>query len=381
MPNTLANQCCIAAQQRLGTHHASSARIVPDQIPTGVLGTFPAHAATQETFGRLLLRLADLPNIGPRIVTTSPDVSVSTNLAGWINKVDVFAPDDVVTYEDESKPRLLKWRASPSGQHIELGISETNLFMLLSQLGLAHELCDQLLFPTGTVYDPFICRGLDALIYGLYSGSRFIFVGTPSGITLSSEGGAHQSTVAPPLGIALPQLRMYEPCFAVEVEWMMLEALRQCCDRVNGRSVYLRLSTRVVDQGLIGSALQRMGQTTLYQFVLLGGYRIVEGREECPPDTRCAVYIVASGAVVPEAVEAAYFLQSEGVAATVLNLTSADRLLHDRCAAGSTGSHHLSVLIPPVDRHLPIVTLQDGSAHTLAWPGSVVWHAGLSDRR
>src|SRR5262249_50604075 len=181
------------------------------------------------------------------------------------------------TYSADEGLRLLRWQPGPSGRHIELGISEMNLFMLLGQLGLAAELCGQLLLPIGTVYDPFVCRGLDALIYGLYSGARFVRVGPPRGITRAREGGAHQSTVTTGLGIGLPNLSMYEPCFALEVEWTLLEALRQCCDRERGRSTYLRLSTRVIDQRLLAPALERLGAAELRRDVLAGGYRLPAG--------------------------------------------------------------------------------------------------------
>ena len=118
---------------------------------------------------------------------------------------------------------MLRWLPGPEGRHIELGISEMNLFMALGQFGLSYELTGQHLIPIGTVYDPFVCRGLDALIYGLYGGAKMIFAGTPSGVSLSPEGGAHQSTVTPSLGIELPGLD-FEPAFAREVEWALLEA-------------------------------------------------------------------------------------------------------------------------------------------------------------
>jgi pyruvate dehydrogenase E1 component len=162
-------------------------------IPTkGVL-------STQQSLGRLLMWLTRVPHLSARIVTASPDVSVSTNLSGWILKTGVFAPQQLPDYETEAN-QLRKWKHGPQGQHIELGISEMNLFTLLGMLGLSAELCGQHLIPIGTVYDPFICRGLEALIYAQYSGAKFIFAGTPSGITLSAEGGAHQSTVTPSLG-------------------------------------------------------------------------------------------------------------------------------------------------------------------------------------
>jgi pyruvate dehydrogenase E1 component len=241
-----------------------------------------------------------------------------------------------------------------------LGISEMNLFMLLGQLGLSAEHNGQLLLPIGTVYDCFVLRGLDALVYSLYSGARFVFAGTPSGITLSPEGGAHQSTVTPSLGIELPGLHAYEPCFAREVEWCLLDGLRGCCDRQDGYATYLRLTTRPIDQTLLEPALARYGEETLRQHVLAGGYRLVE-----PPAglQGPAVLIAAGGAIIPEAIAAAHALHAEGVAATVLNLTSADRLFaglrrqrraHVLSATVSAAAGHLDHLIPPAERHAPI---------------------------
>jgi pyruvate dehydrogenase E1 component len=320
-----------------------------------------------------------MPEIGRRIVTAAPDVSVSTNLGGWINKVGVFAAQEAPTWD--SGPRLLRWEPKPSGQHIELGISEMNLFMLLGQFGLSQELTGQLLFPIGTVYDPFVCRGLDAFIYSLYTHSKFIIAGTPSGISLSPEGGAHQSTVTPSLCLELPQLRSWEPCFAQELEWILLDALRQCCDRDNGLSSYLRLSTKPIKQALLEPAQTRLGQDELRRQVLLGGYRLVDARHDAPAtDPADTVQIVTSGTMVPEAVEAAQLLHEEGVAANVLNLTSAQLLVkewqqHQRwemgLEPGPEPSLHFDDLVPTAERTAPFVTVLDGASHALAWLGSV----------
>src|SRR5262245_40002060 len=383
-PDTPAGRLCAAASERLRAAPPAPPALAPAAIPPELIGWTATIASTQEAFGRVLMRLVELPEVGARVVTTSPGVSVSTNLAGWINKTGVFALDAAPLYDTGEAPRMLRWQPGPSGQHIELGISEMNLFMLLGQLGLASELCGQLLLPIGTVYDPFICRGLDALIYGLYSGRRFVFAGTPSGITLAPEGGAHQSTVTPGLGVTLPKLRTYEPCFALEVEWTLLEALRQCCDRDHGYSTYLRLSTRPINQNLLAPALRRFGEAALRRDVLAGGYRILEGTEMAGPALPgCGVYLAAAGAMLPEVLEAARILQQEGIAAPVLNLTSTERLYRQWRAAYGRDDHQLARLIPPADRRLPIVTVQDGASHTLAWLGSVygapVWPIGVDE--
>ena len=374
-------QWCQKAAERLQRGNEQRHPLLdPELVPPSIDLSYPSKLSTQEAFGRVLPKLADLPSLGERIVTVAPDVAVSTHLSTWVSKVGVFSPTLRPDYQEETQ-RLLRWQPSPTGQHIELGISEMNLFMLLGQLGMSYELCGQQLFPIGTVSDPVVCRGLDALIYGLYCGAKFIFAGTPSGVSLSPEGGAHQSTVTASLGIELPNLTYYEPAFACEVEWMLLDALRECCNRTDGRSTYLRLSTKKLDQQVLEPALQRLGKEELRRQVLAGGYRLIDGRDSVPNATSNeVVHIATTGAMVPEAVEAAHQLASEGIAANVLHVTSPQKLfslfteerhhrLHNPMTLGQ--SSHLDTLFSPEERHAPIVTVQDASAHSLAFLGSL----------
>jgi pyruvate dehydrogenase E1 component len=314
------------------------------------------------------------------LVTLSPDVATSTHLSGWINKAGVFARVTAHDFEQGAQ-RMLKWNPAPAGHHIELGISEMNLFMALGQFGLSYELTGQHLIPLGTVYDPFVCRGLDALIYSLYVGSKMIFAGTPAGVSLSPEGGAHQSAVTPSLGIELPGVVFYEPAFGREVEWVLLEGMRRCCDREHGSSTYLRLSTKAVDQALLDESLTRFGEEELRRQVLAGGYRMIDRTIHAPdlPATD-VVQIFVGGIMVPEAIAAAKALHAEGVAANVINVTSSDRLFDAlrrarraqlRDARTPLDLGHLETLVPAGERRAPIVTIQDGASHSLAFLGAV----------
>jgi pyruvate dehydrogenase E1 component len=378
-PATEAGKLCKAATERLATSplHDDGLDIT---FPASLDTRNPQTTSTQEALGRALTRLADFEEARSRIVTLSPDVATSTHLSGWINKVGVFSQEQSHDYE-EAGQKMLKWLPSPSGQHIELGISEMNLFMALSQFGLSDELTGQHLIPIGTVYDPFVCRGLDALIYGLYVGARMIFAGTPAGVSLSPEGGAHQSTVTPSLGIELPGVRFYEPAFAHEVEWVLLDAIARCADREHGSSTYLRLSTKPVDQSLAKQITSRVEPAELRESVLSGGYRLVEWQTDAPDlDPRDCVQIAVAGIMAPEAIEAARRLHAEGVAANVLVITSAERLFADvrtarrtqlRFAGAPLDLGHLEALIPVNERRAPIVTVQDGASHSMAFLGSV----------
>jgi pyruvate dehydrogenase E1 component len=379
-PSTPAGRLCREAATRLEDEPRSGKLLDPSVIPAGLDVRHPALTSTQESLGRALARLADLPAVSERLVTLSPDVATSTHLSGWINKAGVFAQVTAHDFEQGAQ-RMLKWNPAPAGHHIELGISEMNLFMALGQFGLSYELTGQHLIPLGTVYDPFVCRGLDALIYSLYVGSKMIFAGTPAGVSLSPEGGAHQSTVTPSLGIELPGVLFYEPAFGREVEWVLLDGMRRCCDRDHGSSTYLRLSTKAIDQTLLDEPLARFGEEELRRQVLAGGYRIVDRTIHAPELPGAdAVQIFVGGIMVPEAIAAARALHAEGVAANVINVTSSDRLfdalrrarraqLRDALAPLDLG--HLEMLVPAGERRAPVVTIQDGAAHSLAFLGAV----------
>ena len=343
------------------------------------IGTFARSGAaarpvsTQDAFGRVLVRLAEVEGVAERLVTTSPDVAISTNLGGWINKAGVFSPEDRPDYSPTET--LLHWKPGPDGQHIELGISEMNLFMLLGQLGLSHDHHGEMLLPIGTVYDPFVLRGLDAFIYGSYNGSRFVVVGTPSGVTLAPEGGAHQSTITPSVGMELPGVEFVEPAYAQALEWLLIDALHRLSDPAGAIS-YLRLGTRPIDQRPFHQALGLLGENRLRAEVAAGGYRL---RGPSDP-TLVPVVLAGSGSVIPELLAAADELEEEGVGATVLSITSLDRLYADwiRTLRESqirltepADDHHLSTLLPPELRRAPIVTVHDAASHAMAWLGSV----------
>ncbi|MGZ4640441.1 MAG: transketolase-like TK C-terminal-containing protein, partial [Actinomycetes bacterium] len=342
-------------------------------VPTGVETRSPGRpTSTQEAFGRILTGLARDKEVAPYLVTTAPDVATSTNLAGFINRLGVYAPSELRDW-NETDP-LLRWRQHPQGQHIELGISEMNLFLLLGQLGLAWDLSDQPLLPIGTVYDPFVCRGLDAFIYGTYSGSRFVVAGTPSGVTLAPEGGAHQSTITASIGLELPGVTLCEPAYVMTLDWLLCDALGRIARAEEGASAYLRLSTRPLDNAPFEAARARYGDDeALRRSVLAGGYRLVVSDVDGP-----VVNLAASGAVLPEVLAAAAELADEGVRAHVVDVTSLDRLyagwrtsLRDsvRCASGPARFALLGALFP---ERGPVVTVHDAASHAMAWLGSAL---------
>ncbi len=331
-------------------------------------------ASTQEAFGRVLSDLSREHGVAERLVSTAPDVAVSTNLGGFINRVGIYGSEDEQSVEGDA---ALQWRVSPHGQHIELGISEMNLFLLLSQLGLSYEHSGHLLVPIGTVYDPFVCRGLDALIYALYNGARFIIAGTPSGISLSREGGAHQSTITPSIGLELPGLTYVEPTYPAEVDWV----LRHHVDRLlnagdEAESLYLRLSTKPVDAAPFEELRRARGDEAMRADVLAGGYRLAEPprapsrrqhrrlRRAGPGGARGARAAGRAGRDRRERDRA-----DEPRHRVPLAPGGGDRLDLERRV--ERPASHLRRLLAP-DRRAPIVSVIDGASHSLAFLGGAV---------
>jgi pyruvate dehydrogenase E1 component len=356
---------CEEAARRLG-RRPFEVRTVP-ALPASLDRRHAGNVSTQAALGRFLVDLRrTAPDAAARVVTVSPDVASSTNLGGWINQVGVWSVGERRDWFSDDTDRLLKWVENPSGQHIELGIAETNLVGLLGELGATWSRCGEPLLPIGTLYDPFVGRALEPWSFGIYAGGQSVLVGTPSGVTLAPEGGAHQSITTPSIGLEQPGCTAWEPAFAQDLEWCLLDALGRL-GRPGGESAYLRLSTRPVDQSLAGHPDGGEPLERRRLQVLAGGYRVTRD------DPAEQVTVVATGAVMPEAIAAADQLRSLGVTAGVVCVTSADllfRAMQGRRGLGTTPHAILDLLFPP-DRPAPLVTVLDGHPHTLAFLAGV----------
>jgi pyruvate dehydrogenase E1 component len=340
-----------------------SPRRQPPRVATDVGRAHKGRASTQQAFGRFFVDLAHAqPDVADHVVTVSPDVASSTNLGGWINRVGVWNPGDRVDWFAEDTETVMRWKESSKGQHVELGIAEGNLVGVLGELGATWSRDGQPLLPIGTIYDPFVNRALEPWSFGMYAGGQSILVGTPSGVTLAPEGGAHHSITTPSVGLEQPQCVAWEPTFGQDLEWTLLHALGRL-GRSDGESAYFRLSTRPVDQALAAVPEDAAAKEARRLQVLRGGYRIRTA------DRAPQVTLVATGVVVPEALAAADELAEAGFAADVVCLTSADlvfRALQSRQGLTDGPTDVLDDLFP-ADRSAPIVTVHDGHPHTLAF--------------
>ncbi len=354
------------------------------EVPAELAVTIQPTMSTQAGFGQLLNELGrGDTDFVRRIVTTAPDVTVSTNLGPWVNRRGLFARETMAdTFKSERIASTFNWEFSPKGQHIELGIAEMNLFILLSALGLSHAINGERLFPIGTLYDPFIARGLDALNYACYQEARFILVATPSGITLAGEGGAHQSIGTPLIGMAQDGLAAFEPAYVDELAAILAWSFdyiqkggdaepseRNWLRDETGGSVYLRLSTRPVEQ------IKRAMSPDLRQGIIDGAYWMRR------PGPNCQVVVAYTGAIAPEAIAAIGLMGEDRRDVGLLAVTSADRLNAGWTAAQRARERglmnaraHIERLMADVPPHAGIVTVCDAHPATLGWLGAIHGH-------
>ena len=347
----------------------------------------PKIISSQAGFGKILDQIAQSNNeLSKHILTASPDVSGTTSLGPWINRKKLFGRKIKSDHFSQQRiPSTAKWETAPEGQHIELGIAEMNLFLLLAAAGLSHSIFGKRLLPIGTIYDPFISRGLDALNYGCYQDARFMLVGTPSGVSLAPEGGAHQSIGTPLIGMSQDGLASFEPAFmdelVVVMNWAFDYMQRDGQNNYSpvwlrddtGGSVYLRLTTKPLEQPIRHLSNEQESN------IINGAYWLRQ------PGPNCQLVIAYQGAVADEAIKAAGTLGERYKDVAVLAVTSADRLNAGWTAAQSVrrNSHtraksHVEVLLESINNHANIVTVIDGHPATLAWLGSVYGHKLIS---
>jgi pyruvate dehydrogenase E1 component len=361
-PGTAEAELCAEVAERLRRPQVQLEPV--PEIPPDLGRRHTGRESTQQAFGRFFVDLSHgAPDVAARVVTVSPDVASSTNLGGWINRGGIWHLGDRIDWFADDTDTLVRWRETEHGRHIELGIAEGNLVGLLAELGLTWSREGQPLLPVGTLYDPFVNRALEPWSFGLYAGAQSILVGTPSGVTLAPEGGAHQSITTPSVGLEQPRCIAWEPAFGQDLEWTLLHAL-SLLGRPGGTSSYFRLTTRPVDQSLAAVPAGAEERERRRRAALRGGY-VLRTAPAGPP----RVTLAAAGAILPEVVAAADELEAAGIPADVVCLTSADlvfRALQARQGLLDADDAILDELFPP-DRAAPVVAVLDGHPHTLSF--------------
>jgi pyruvate dehydrogenase E1 component len=271
--------------------------------------------STQAAFGKILDDLpADDSELAARIVTTSPDVTGTTNLWAPGSTGASCLPAEALPTCSSAEHSLDRQMGVHTGRPAPRARHRGNEPVPAARRGRPVAFAvRQAAHPDRHRLRPVRARGLDALNYACYQDARFMIVGTPSGVTLAPEGGAHQSIGSPLIGMSQDGLAAFEPAFADELavimEWafdyMQRDGEGDPDERTwlrdeTGGSVYLRLTTNPIEQP---------GKRADDDFR--------QGRSTAPtgcgsPGPNCEVVIAYQGVVAPEAIRAAGIIARAG---------------------------------------------------------------------
>ena len=303
---------------------------------------------------------------------TSPS---STNLGGFINKTGVWGPDEEPVY-DAMEDSPLKWRVGPRGQHIEMGIAEMNLVLLLGQLGLSWDFQRERLFPIGTLYDPFVMRALEGIVYSTYSGLALRPRRARRPGSRSRARAAPTSRSRPPgSGSRRPGSRM--PSRATRASSSGCSSTRsRACRHPEGEALYLRLSTTPIDQAPFAAAVEpaRRGAAARgRRRRRLPAARA--GRERRPRAARTLRRDRPRGARGGERCSPRRRGSRRPCSASrrrTGSTATGRRAALRRCEASRSRPRTSRALLTPDERGLPVVTVIDGASHALSFVGSAL---------
>ena len=366
--------------------------------------------------------------IADLMMTMAPDVGTSTNINPAMDE-KIFGPKHDENWESKLElHERLRPELAPTDEawtrHIRFEIAEANCMSAVGSFGKMGDVAGIPFLPMMTVYDFFIKRALDQLYYNLYWASSFILVGTPSGITLSPEGAQHSWKS----DIQIPNLITWEPAYAIEMEWILCDAIRRHFSGDNkGRTgVLIRAVTRALNQKDLATWLKRQAQfktdlpegarlgltaedgglheaevptkpeaeimATIQSHSLAGGFRLIDwrGYNGYNPGEN-VVELFVMGALVPEAIAASELLLDRGIYANVTAVSSPDLLCgelgrqdgfaHLKQTLGVDGTLHLRPQRGPVDAvgavgmagsRVPVVSVHDGEIGLLDNIGSIL---------
>ena len=193
--------------------------------------------------------------------------------------------------------------------------------------------------------------------------AKFILVGTPSGITLSHEGGAHQSITTPNIGIAQPNLTYFEPSFADELNFLFIWALNYIQEK-NGTSVYFRLTTKKIIQP------KRILTKQQKEDILLGAYwyKYIEKKND--------IVLITTGVMIAEVMKSYEALINDGLNISVLLVVSPDKIYNDwhKLIKSNNKKSHIEKVLHNISLSASLITIIDGHSSALSWIGSVLGH-------
>ena len=282
-------------------------------------GTKNRPVSTTMAFVRILSKLLRDKKLGARIVPIIPDEARTFGMEALFSEHGIYSHVGQL-YEPVDAGSLMFYREAQDGQVLEEGITEAGALSSFIAAGTAYSNHSLYLIPFFIYYSMFGFQRIGDLIWaaGDMRCRGFLVGGTAGRTTLAGEGLQHQDGHSHLLAFPVPNLKAYDPAFAFELSVIIRDGMKRMYQENEDVFYYLTVENENYPMPSMPEGVE--------EGILRGLYRF---RPSATPDAKLKAHLLASGAIVNEALKAQEALQEYGVAADVWSVTSFKELYRD----------------------------------------------------
>ncbi|HMT57164.1 MAG TPA: alpha-ketoglutarate dehydrogenase [Ottowia sp.] len=285
--------------------------------------------STTMAFVRMLGSLLKDATLGPRIVPIVADEARTFGMANLFKQVGIYSSVGQ-RYAPEDIGSILSYREARDGQILEEGISEAGALASWTAAATSYSVHGLAMLPFYIYYSMFgFQRVGDAIWAAADQRARGFLLGATSGrTTLGGEGLQHQDGSSHLVAATIPNCKAWDPAFAGEMAVIVDAGMREMMVEQKDVFYYVTLMNENYAQPDLPEGAQ---EGVLRGCYLFGSYRRMSDGRELPKDAP-TVTLMGSGAILTEVILAAELLVRQGIAASVLSVTSWSELARDGMA-------------------------------------------------
>jgi pyruvate dehydrogenase E1 component len=319
-------------------------------------GTGERSASTTMAMVRMLAQLMKDESIGRYVVPIVPDEARTFGMDALFKVAGIFSPQGQ-NYTPVDADSLLSYREAVDGQILQEGICETGAMASFMAAGSAYAVHGVPTIPFYIFYSMFGFQRVGDMIWACADMMTrgFLLGGTAGRTTLNGEGLQHEDGHSHVLASTLPNLKCYDPAFAYELAVIVREGIRRMYQQGDNIFYYITLYNE-------NQKMPAMPTHKHVQEGIIRGAYCFQPREGAGQ----AVDLLASGALMQQAIEAASMLSALGYAPAIWSITSYTELARE--AESCEREARLNPLLAAPDCHLqkifgdltgPIVAVSD----------------------
>jgi pyruvate dehydrogenase E1 component len=308
--------------------------------------------STTMAYVQILGKLLKNKSLGKLIVPIVPDEARTFGMEALFRQFGIYSHIGQL-YEPVDRQSLLYYREATDGVIIEEGITEAGSLATFIAAGTSYATQGINMIPFFSYYSMFGFQRIGDLAWsaGDARAKGFLMGGTSGRTTLPGEGLQHQDGQSHLYAFAYPSIKAYDPAYAYEMAVIIEEGLRRMYEQQEDWIYYITMMNETYVQPPMPEGVR--------EGILRGLYKLRPAEKGNAPRAR----IMASGAIVNEALQAAELLESEyGIGTDVWSATSFKELYtdaveaerHNRLQAADNGSKRQSYLQQVLESEVPV---------------------------